>query len=164
MSLHRNPSAKIEMRPAAARGFTLIELMITVAIIAILAGVALPSYVDYVRRGQIPEAFAGLSDFRVKMEQYYQDNRNYGTANCVDANTPSWGASTPTLTYAAQENFTFTCALTASGQGYTLTATGSAGRVAGHVYTLNQNNQRATTSFKGTTSTKSCWLTKGSEC
>ncbi len=164
MSLHRNPAAKTPASLAASRGFTLIELMITVAIIAILAGVALPSYVDYVRRGQIPEAFAGLSDFRVKMEQYYQDNRNYGTANCVDANTPSWGTNTPTLTYAAQEYFTFTCALTASGQGYTLTATGSGGRATGHAYTLDHNNQRATTSFKGTTSTKSCWLVKGSEC
>ena len=146
------------------RGFTLIELMITVAIIAILAGVALPSYVDYVRRGQLPEAFAGLSDFRVKMEQYYQDNRNYGTANCVDANTPSWGTNTPTLTYAGQENFTFTCALTNSGQGYTLTATGSAARAVGHTYTLNHANARATTAFKGASSAKACWLVKGSEC
>ncbi len=62
-------------------GFTLIEVMIVVAIIAILASIALPSYNDYVRRGQIQEAFGYLSDSRVKMEQYFQDNRNYGTAS-----------------------------------------------------------------------------------
>ena len=62
-----------------ASGFTLIEVMITVAIVAILGSIALPAYFDYVRRGQLPEAFSNLADYRVKMEQYYQDNRNYGT-------------------------------------------------------------------------------------
>ncbi len=77
---------------ATQRGFTLIELMIIVAIVSILAAVALPAYGDYVRRGQLPEAFAGMSDLRVKMEQYYQDNRNYGTngGNCADVGPPSW--------------------------------------------------------------------------
>ena len=52
-----------------SRGFTLIELMITVAIIAILAAVAIPSYGEYVRRGRVTEAVRALSGMRVKMEQ-----------------------------------------------------------------------------------------------
>src|SRR5690606_1858627 len=69
-----------QMRPCHLtenRGFTLIELMITVAIIAILAAVAVPSYQDYVRRGKVTEATATLAQFRIKMEQYFQDNQTY---------------------------------------------------------------------------------------
>lgn len=61
--------------------------MVAVAIVAILAGTALPAYTDYVRRGQLPDAFSALADYRVKMEQYYQDRRNYGTAACTDEAT-----------------------------------------------------------------------------
>jgi type IV pilus assembly protein PilE len=155
-----------QRHPATTRGFTLIEVMIVVAIVAILASVALPSYFDYVRRGQLPEAQAALSDFRVKMEQYYQDNRNYGTngANCADVSPPSWATSTPTLTYGAAQFFTYGCALTNGDQGYTITATGSSGRAVGHVYTINHTNARATTQFKGAAVAKGCWLIKGSEC
>jgi type IV pilus assembly protein PilE len=148
----------------AGRGFTLIEVMIVVAIVAILAAVALPAYGDYVRRGQLPEAFAGMSDLRVKMEQYYQDNRNYGAAQCADTGPPSWSNGTGTLTYSGSQFFTFACARTDTGQGYTITATGSTGRATGHAYTITHANARGTTQFKGATSTATCWLAKGSEC
>jgi type IV pilus assembly protein PilE len=145
-------------------GFTLIEVMIVVAIIAILASVALPSYLDYVRRGQLPEAQGAMLDFRVKMEQYYQDNRNYGAAQCADFGPPSWSAGNGTLTYTGGQFFTYSCALTAGGQGYTVTATGSGARAIGHVYTVDQNNARATTMYKGAVVAKACWLVKGTEC
>lgn len=148
----------------AARGFTLIEVMIVVAIVAILAAVALPAYGDYVRRGQLPEAFAGMSDLRVKMEQYYQDNRNYGAAQCADVGPPSWSSGTGTLTYSGSQFFGFSCATNAGGQGYTITATGNAGRAVGHAYTITHGNARGTTQFKGNAVTATCWLTKGGEC
>lgn len=147
-----------------ARGFTLIEVMITVAVVAILAGIAMPAYFDYVRRGQVPEAFGALSDFRVKLEQYYQDHRNYGVATCGDVAPPSWVGTAPALTYGAAQYFTYSCAISGGGQGYTVTAAGSNSRAVGHTYTLNHDNARATTLFKGTTVTKTCWMAKGNEC
>ena len=132
------------------RGFTLIEVMIVVAIIAILASVALPSYFDYVRRGQLPEAQAAMSDFRVKMEQYYQDNRNYGAAQCADDGPPTLvGRQRHAQLTAGAQFFTYTCALTAGGQGYTVTATGSGARAIGHVYTVDQNNTRGDDEVQG---------------
>lgn len=151
----------------AQRGFTLIEVMIVVAIVAILSAVAYPSYVDYIRRGQLPEGMTNLSDFRVKLEQYYQDHRSYGAAGGTDcaneAPAPGWSNFAPN----GAQFFTYSCSLTsaADNQGYTLTATGSGGRAVGHVYTLDQNNTKRTTTFKGVAVTnRPCWLVKGTEC
>ena len=58
-------------------GFTLIELMIAVVVVAILTAIALPSYQEYVTRGKITEATSNLADMRVKLEQFFQDNRTY---------------------------------------------------------------------------------------
>ena len=149
---------------ARATGFTLIEVMIVVAIIAILASVAMPAYTDYVRRGQIQEAFANLSNYRNRLEQYYQDNRRY--AATAASNTCA-GAAAATLTAAELggeiQYFTYSCTPSNNAQGYTITATGASGAAVGNTYTLDQDGQRGTTSFKGTTVTATCWQTKG-EC
>jgi type IV pilus assembly protein PilE len=163
-------------RSALARqgGFTLIEVMIVVAIVAILASIALPAYGDYVRRGQLPEAFAGMADLRVKLEQYYQDRRSYGVAQCADGadtappSPPSWYAGGSALTYAGsvpgRALFTFNCVLTAGGQGYQIDAVGARERAIGHTFTITHANQRTTTAFPGHSSTSQCWLSRGSEC
>ncbi len=134
--------------------------MIVVAIIGILASVALPAYSDYVRRGQLPEAFGALADLRAKMEQYYQDNRNYGSAAaCADATgTANWNR------FADTDHFSYACATSSAQQNFTITATGRTGAALGHVFTIDHNGDRKTTRFKGATVTASCWLTKSSTC
>lgn len=140
------------------RGFTLIEMMIAVALVAILAAIAMPNYNNYARRGQLSEAFTALSDMRVKMEQYYQDNKFYGAAaNTTNCPTLSGYSAFPVT----GKYFTVTCAGGAApSQTYTITATGSGGLTAGFDYTINQIGAKATTKYHGSTSTAACWLTK----
>lgn len=137
-------------RQGAAAGFTLIELMITVAIVAILASVAVPAYTNYIRRGQMQEAFSTMSDLQIKLEQAYQDNKTYGATTC--------SVAMPTVTY-----FTYSCTIGNSGQSYTLNATGSAGAVLSpnYKYGLTSDNVKTTDIFAGTTLTgRNCWATK----
>ncbi len=133
------------------RGFTLLELMITLVIVAVLTAIALPNYTNYVTRGNIPEATSNLAAMRVQMEQYFQDNRTYLNApTCI---TPPSG-----------KNFTFTCQTPLSASHYTLQAQGQ-GPMAGFTYTVNDGNNQASTiappapaAWIG--SNNSCWITK----
>lgn len=159
----RRPSAADLGAPRRVRGFTLIEVMITVAVVAILAAVALPSYSDYVTRSKIIEATSGLSDMRVRLEQYFLDSRQYPTA-CA---APAAGAPPATQIYlpGSTKYFTFTCALTATT--YTVTATGKAATgMSGFVYTVDEANNRKTTGlpggWTGAGAGSTCWIAKKS--
>lgn len=114
-------------------GFTLVEVLVVMTVLAILAAIAVPSYARYVTRGNLVEATNALSEYRVRMEQFYQDARSYQDAAGV------CGAALP----ANLENFAVACVIAAGGQAYTATATG-AGSMAGFVYSINQANVRAT--------------------
>lgn len=157
------------------RGFTLIEVMIVVAIVAILSAIAVPSYTQYIIRGKITEATANLSDLRIKMEQYYQDNRMYGTSAACGVTPPV--SATTAAPNATVKYFTLTCvssnASGAGDQNYVITATGGVtsgdGSMAGFTYTINHANAKSTTAapsgWAAATMPQACWITgKGGKC
>jgi len=136
-------------------GFSLMELMIVVAIIGILAGIALPSYSDYLIRSRIAIATSELASKRTLMEQYFQDNHTYNdTANCV-------------TDYKTTDFFKFSC--TGDATTYTLTGTGQS-KMSGFTYSVTQADAKSTTvsgapSGWSAHSPNNCWVTgKGGVC
>ncbi|MBA4381386.1 MAG: pilus assembly protein PilE [Sideroxydans sp.] len=125
------------------KGFTLIELLITVAIVGILASIVVPSYQDYVTRGKVAEGTATLADARVKMEQYFQDNRTYAGADAAVGPCP---ANTP--------NFSYACS-NLDATNYTITATGLRD-IADFSYSIDQANTKSSNTRWGNGAT--CWI------
>lgn len=135
----RNVASGALKCPAGMAGFSLIELMVVVAIIGIIASVALPAYQDYVKKGKAAEATSTLADARVKMEQFYQDNRTYADGPCT--------------TLVDGQYFSYGCE--ADATTYTITATGLDG-MDNFEFTIDQDNAR-TSKFDGTVGA-TCWL------
>lgn len=132
-------------------GFSLIELMIVVAIVGILSAIALPAYSGYVERTHRSIAGATLHELANFMERYYTANGRY-----VDAS-----GTAPTLPYSQSPNdgsAVYSVALVASASTYTLTATPvSGGRMEGDAcgaLSLQANGIKA---VSGSASTSECW-------
>jgi prepilin-type N-terminal cleavage/methylation domain-containing protein len=143
------------------RGFTLIELMITVAVVAILAAVALPSYRDYILRGHLVAMTNDVQAARAKMEQFYQDNRTYVTSTAAPA-----PCTATAVTYTKPTPYSLVCS-NISSTSYTVTATGTSGSVVdGFSYAITQAGvQSSTLSTAWGGAVYACWiLRKGETC
>ena len=157
--MQASPPMSRATRRKPSRGFTLIELMITVAIVAILTAIAYPSYRNYVLRGQVANATQGLAVVAANMERWFQDNRTYAAVNSVNP---------PCSTSSTYGTFTVSCTTAPTATTYTISAVG-ANSTNGFTYTIDQNGTQATSIVSPAPSAwiiscTSTWSTKAGQC
>jgi type IV pilus assembly protein PilE len=138
---------------ACQRGFTLIELMVTVAIVAILSAVAYPNFADYVLRSRLIDGTTKLADQRVRMEQYFLDNRRYSTVV---------GGTVCGVTPVATPNDPFQLRCTATDTTYVAQAVGNTSSTALFTYQVIQDGTKSTATPMptgwNTTNHTTCWI------
>jgi len=130
------------------QGFTLIELMIAVAIVGILTAIAYPSYTNYVNRGKRSEGRAALLDTAAKLERFYSDRSRYATANNTFPALTGFSTTTETGKY------TLSIATSGTFQTYVLTATPTFDDPDCGNFTYTQ---AGTKGISGTSSVAECW-------
>jgi len=148
-------------RQGRSKGFTLIELMIVVAIVAILTTIAYPNYRDYVIRGQLVDATTGLAAVRANMERYFQDNRSYILV-------PGFPVPCDNITPVVAGRFLISCT-SSDLNHFTAKAVGAAAPLSGFSFSVTEADVQSTvvtsppapTSFKGCTT---AWITKTGGC
>ncbi|WP_338081776.1 type IV pilin protein [Ectothiorhodospira mobilis] len=126
------------MNQHTPRGFTLIEVMITVAIIGILAAIAYPSYTRYVERTQVSDGKVALSEAAQRLERCYTSTLTYEDCNIAEESPEGF------YTLAVEE---------VDASSYTLTATGADGRVAAE----GAECHSLTLDHQGTRTPEACW-------
>jgi len=140
-------------RSKNAAGFSLIELMIAVAIIGILSAIAIPAYGNYLMRARLTEAFTALGSAQTAAEEYWSNKHTY-----VDFDT-----ETPSRMPPAGTNFNYSL-VSPSASGFKIKATGK-GQAAGFNYTIDQSGKRTSDLPAGWSSSDSCWIDrKGGQC
>ncbi|MWL88157.1 type IV pilin protein [Cupriavidus sp. SW-Y-13] len=148
-------------RAAGVRGFTLIELMITVMIIGILAAVAIPQYQQFVTKARRAEAKSGLARVQGALERYFTVNNVYTLDPAALKLTSCGGATTPSGDTCDSSSYLITISVPVGGAietAFLLTAAPVSGRpdaVCGNL-TVDNTNTRTATGSSGSTAGV-CW-------
>ena len=142
-------------------GFTLIEMMIVVAILGVLAAIALPSYQESVKKGRRTDAMAALQGLAQAMERHYTTTGGYTDAATGPADTGAptiFSAKSPIDGSQTFYNLTISAATTTT---YTLTADPSSGQEGDGNITLTHTGARAwdRNNDGAYAATENCWET-----
>jgi type IV pilus assembly protein PilE len=137
-------------------GFTLMEVMITVCIVAILAAIALPAYQDSITRGKLIDGTMKLGDYRSQMEKWFLDNRTY-----LDG---GGGCGIPAPAPGPKDPFGLQCGPPGpTATTYTIKAVGrpAGGMSASFEFTVDQANQRTSSGDGASWSgNATCWAVR----
>ncbi|BCE01581.1 type IV pilin protein [Marinicellulosiphila megalodicopiae] len=140
------------------KGFTLIELMIVVAIIGILSAIAVPSYTEYLDEGRISVAQSDLISLSSAIESKYQKTLSYSSTSLATLSDIK-GAFTDWQPASKDFGFVLTYTVTSGvTTGYTLQATSNAGRTSGCVLSLTNTNTRTLNTDVCNVGSNSGWL------
>ncbi len=146
-------NATMAMRDGSIKGFTLIELMIVVAVVGILAAIAYPSYTDSVRKARRPDAKTALLDLAAREERYFSTNNAYTATPAALGYSGAWPASIPStaqyfyaVTVTMPDPTTFSINAVPQGDQ----ASDSCG-----TYTITQTGNQ--TNSNNATSSSQCW-------
>jgi type IV pilus assembly protein PilE len=139
-------------------GFTLIELMVAVAVVGILAAIAVPMFGEQMNKGRRSEAMSVLTDLQLKQERWRSNHATYATFDELNGS-----AAASTAFNAAQDNYTFSVSGN-TGTDVVLTATPKGGQVGDRcgnfvLHIDNDNNSSPSGTLDKTTSTGAdrCW-------
>lgn len=124
---------------SSRNGFSLTELMISVAIMGILAAVAVPIYKDYIKDSKMTEAKSNLETLRLLEEQYYNDHGRY-TGNVSKTTILDQSSSPFKKGFQPGSKLVFDYTITGNNTAYTITASDPAGAIGN--FTINQDNAR----------------------
>lgn len=137
------------------RGFTLLELMISVAIIGILAAIAMPAYDSYITKSKIKAAQADLVGLSLSLENLYQKQLSYPTvttSNTADTQCVAYNGtkSCTTSSWKPSQSADFNYSITdAKAKSYQIQAVGSTGKVNGCTIVLTSDNTRSISGCPG---------------
>jgi len=115
--LNRGADPMQNRRLAAVAGFTLIELMVVVAVVAILASIAIPSYQEQVRKSRRAQAKADLVEYMQGAERFFTVNNTYVGYALPNAQSPREAGATARYTLAASTQTATQMVLTATAVG-----------------------------------------------
>ena len=130
-------------------GFTLIEIMIVITLIAIISAISLPSYQSYIRKAKIKEAQSNLIGLSLSVESNYQRQLKYHSKSLYSTESlkeefTTWSPSSDSFSYSYQS--------IDNGKGFELEAKGKDKNVEGCTLTINQANEKTITGCRSITS------------